>query len=117
MYGTDSGSIKVLTSEIPSDVPMRQWSEYTQPKDQWRQAFFGYSSSDNAQYVQFVFQGQVGNGFSSDLALDDIFIESGSCAGVTPTRPFTTSRPITNPNPAANFSSSKFFLALKVFFG
>ena len=96
MHGTSVGNIEVLALTSPSSVPVREWIEDTERGDQWRSASFSYSSAGNAQYVQFVFQGEIGDGFSSDLALDDIAIKLGSC--VTSTRPPSTRRPTTIPS-------------------
>ena len=102
MYGTSVGSIEIMAIEEPSNVPIREWRQSGTQGNRWRSAYFEYFSGNNVQYVRFVFQGQIGNGFSSDVALDDIVIESGSCSGVT-TTPSTTPVPVK----PGSFPSSK----------
>jgi len=111
MYGTSVGNIEVIAVEAPSNIPVREWRQDGSQGNRWHTASFEYDSANNAQSVRFVFQSQIGNGFSSDVAIDDIVIESGSCLEVT-TTPSTTPAPVTTVSRGSLPSSKTLFPTL-----
>ena len=106
MHGTSVGNLEVMSLEAPSATLTSEWREDNNQGKQWLTASFDFTSSSNTRPVQFIFQGQIGTGFSSDIGLDDIRIEPGTCSGagtfIPPTAPTDTSRTKQRPAPSSN---------------
>ena len=120
MYGSSVGNIEVMTLEAPSEIFTTEWRQDGDQTDRWHMASFDFTSSGNAGSVEFLFQGQIGTGFSSDVALDDIRITRGTCSGVTTPKPLpTTTKTITTASTTTRGplpSSKKLFKILSSYF-
>ena len=88
------GKLGVFALKGSSNTPISQWQEEGNQGNQWLSASFDYYSGSSAEPVQFMFQSEVGAGFSSDVALDDINIHAGRCNSVTTQKPSTTTKTV-----------------------
>ena len=77
MHGTQMGTLRILVNKksTPS-VFSSVWSQSGNHANKWLTDAVTIRSSSN---FSIVFEGIVGSGFSSDIALDDISFQSGLC--------------------------------------
>ena len=92
MYGDRMGSLKVFTLGLKSTTPQLRWEQSGNQGIDWHQATIQIFGSEA---VKFIFQGQIGGGYSGDAAIDDINIQPGSCSGRTTLAPPTTTKTTT----------------------
>ena len=94
MFGTQIGSLSVFLLEPPLK-PIQRWRKSGNQGNRWHLAKFDFEAKTNTRFVQFIFRGEIGTGYKSDIALDDIDIRSGRCGTPTTKPPITTHKPTT----------------------
>ncbi|XP_066566439.1 uncharacterized protein LOC136753963 [Amia ocellicauda] len=102
MYGVgDAMGLNVYYLEIRKAV--RIWSKKGNQGDMWHKAQVEITVSGKFQLFHLIFEGIRGIDYRSDVAVDDISIQSGSCSFSSNTE--VGSNPLTtaNPDPAAFF--------------
>ncbi|XP_057298293.1 MAM and LDL-receptor class A domain-containing protein 2-like isoform X2 [Hydractinia symbiolongicarpus] len=77
MYGADMGTLSVFLKvrNVLQKIPI--WSESGDKGNVWKIATKTISSTDT---FQIAFEGKIGSGFRSDIAIDDIKLSNGPCA-------------------------------------
>ena len=85
MYGSDIGTLNVLTQLVSSSLTDVQstlvWTKSGTQGNQWRRAVqtLNNLNGTNTYGWRVAFEGIVGKGFLGDIALDDIFLSQSSC--------------------------------------
>ena len=84
MYGSEIGSLRVLVRNNVSSTSLTSeaclWSISGQMGDQWNSGQANISSIYTNQPFQIILEGTVGGGYHGDIAVDDVNVQSGSCA-------------------------------------
>ncbi|CAM9326592.1 unnamed protein product [Bubo scandiacus] len=107
MYGAaETMALRVYVSKDEDQVLV--WSSVGNHGDRWN---LGEVTLHNTGNMQIILEGEWGEDIQSDVALDDLSIEMGSCAGPstpTPTTPSpdTTTQPPRTPSPPRPTPSS-----------
>ena len=97
MFGTEIGSLSVFLLEPPLK-PVQHWRKFGNQGNRWHLASFDFEAKNSSRFAQIMFRGEIGSGFKSDIALDDIDIRSGRCNTPTTKPPATTHKPtVTTP--------------------
>ncbi|WP_343914306.1 M14 family zinc carboxypeptidase [Aquimarina litoralis] len=86
MNGTNMGSLEVLVSTDEGASYTSLWSRSGSQGNQWNQASIDLSSYTGS-VIEFQFKGTTGNGFRSDLAIDDFAIISSTPDTQAPSAP------------------------------
>ncbi|CAC5384127.1 unnamed protein product [Mytilus coruscus] len=77
MYGESMGTLNVYTES--GNITTRYWSKSGNQGNSWNFASFNISSSEP---YSITFEGVCGDFYTSDIALDDIFMLQRSCSGL-----------------------------------
>lgn len=80
-YGDHMGTLKIYkrTELTDQEIWKQEGSQdyiYHHPDENWREIVVQFSSQSN---YQIVFEGTIGSGIRSDIAIDDVTIKNGSC--------------------------------------
>ena len=94
MFGTQMGSLSVFLLEPPLK-PVQLWRNSGNQGNRWHLAKLDFKAQKNTRFVQLIFRGEIGTGYKSDIALDDIDIRSGRCDTPTTKPPLPTHQPTT----------------------
>ncbi|WP_298309962.1 M14 family zinc carboxypeptidase [uncultured Aquimarina sp.] len=86
MNGTNMGSLEVLVSTDDGTSYTSLWSRNGSQGDQWNQASIELSAYAGS-VIKLQFKGTTGNGFRSDMAIDDLKIISTTPDTQAPSRP------------------------------
>ena len=74
MYGATMGTLNVIMNNGASSTKL--WSRSGNQGPNWQ--LWQVSVPASANYT-IMFEGIVGNGFTSDMAIDDVSVTAGSC--------------------------------------
>ncbi|WP_299312704.1 M14 family zinc carboxypeptidase [uncultured Aquimarina sp.] len=86
MNGTNMGSLEVLASVDDGSSYISLWSRNGSQGDQWNQASIDLSAYAGS-VIKLQFKGATGNGFRSDMAIDDLKIISATSDTQAPSVP------------------------------
>ena len=86
------GSLSVFLLEPPLK-PVQHWRKFGNQGNRWHLASFDFEAKNSSRFAQIMFRGEIGSGYKSDIALDDIDIRSGRCNTPTTKPPATTHKP------------------------
>ncbi|GFN85250.1 MAM and LDL-receptor class a domain-containing protein 2-like [Plakobranchus ocellatus] len=79
MHGLTMGTLNVYTRAVSNAPPTKVWSMTGDQGEQWQPAQVTLHSN---QKFNVIFEGVVGSGIMSDMAIDDISFADGHCPGL-----------------------------------
>ena len=109
MYGNNVGSLTVQAS-LDGTTWSTLWTESGNQGDQWNEVSINLSAFLGEDSVRLRFVGTTGNGWSSDIAIDDVSISSSNGGGSDTSAPTTpgnvTASDITTSSATISWSAS-----------